>query len=200
MKSLWKIIARQPFLIISLVLLVLLVLQRECAHNPSCPGSDTLTTVSATTDTLIITHNHYLPLPPPDTVIHTDTLFPDTAAILADYSALKIYNRTLLDDSTAHISLVDSVQFNAIRGSQFTAVLFQKHTVETVTHTVYQPEPPRIKVFTGFMLGYSFTDIPLIAPQLSLLTRNNHLYTLGYDPFNKTFYFSNTWKIQFLVR
>lgn len=197
MKVLWKIIVRHPFLLVSLVLLALLILQRECTHQPPCPGSDTVTLVSTTTDTLIITHNHYLPPPQPDTVIHYDTIFPDTAAILADYAALRIYNRTLLNDSTAKISLTDSVQFNAIRGSQLSTQLFQQHTTETITHTIIQAAPPKNKLFVGFTIGASYPLKPIFAPQVSLLTEKDHLYSVAYDPFNKVALASMHWKLTF---
>jgi hypothetical protein len=182
-----------PYLII-LALLAVIFLQRECHHCPSCPGSDTI--ITSHTDTLIITRNHYLPAPPPDTIIATNTIFPDTAAILADYSALKIYNRTLLDDSTGKITLLDSVQFNALQGSQFSAVLFPKHTVETITHTTYLPEPPKQKVFAGISVGAFYPLKPILAPQVSLLTKKDHLYSLGYDPFSRILVLNSSWKIR----
>ncbi len=171
-----------PYLII-LVLLAVIVLQRECYHCPSCPNSDTI--ITSHTDTLIITHNHFFPKPPPDTVIRTDTLFPDTSAILADYAALKIYNRTILDDSTGKISLLDSVQFNSLQGSQLSAVYFPKHTVETITRTVYKSEQPKVKIFAGFSLGVSYPFKPILAPKFSLLTKKDYLYSISYDPINK---------------
>lgn len=196
MKTLWKIIARHPFLLVSMVLLVLLVLQRECAHQPSCPGSDTLTVVSTTSDTLIITRNHYLPPPSPDTVIHTDTLFPDTAAILSDYAALKIYNRTLLDDSTGKISLLDSVQFNSLQGSQFSTVLFQKHTIETIDHTIYHPEPQKLKLYAGVSINLKYSLNYLLLPQVALLNRKGCLYSLSFNPTDKVFITSIMWNIK----
>jgi hypothetical protein len=196
MKTLWKIIARHPFLLVSMVLLVLLVLQRECTHQPTFPDNDTITLVSTTTDTLIITHNHYLPPPPPDTVIHDDTIFPDTAAILADYSALKIYNRTLLDDSSGKISVLDSVQFNSLLGSQLSAVLFQKHTIETITHTVYQTKPQKLKLYAGLSISLKYPPNYLLIPQVALLNRKGCLYSLAFNPTDKVFITGIMWNIK----
>ncbi len=194
----WKAVLKHSHWLIILILLIIIVLQQECHHCPPCLTTDTIITTH--TDTITITHNHYLPAPLPDTIINTDTIFPDTAAILADYSALKIYNRTLLDDSTGKISLLDSVQFNALQGSQLSAVYFQKQTDETITHTVYQPNPPKLKVFAGLTAGSSVNFRSILVPQLSFLTKKDHFYSFGFDPLNKSILFSNAWLIKFHPR
>lgn len=192
-----NILSHTPYIIL-FVVTVILFSHLECHHKPLPIAADTITDISVKADTISITHNHYIPAPPPDTIIHNDTIFPDTSAILADYFALKIYNRTLLNDSTGKISLLDSLQFNSIRGSQFSAVLFQKHNVERITQTVYQPQTQNAKIFAGFTLGASYplnNTKPILAPQVSILTKKDHLYSIAYDPINKAIYVNSLLKI-----
>jgi len=197
-----NILSHTPYIIL-FVVTVILFSHLECHHKPLPIAADTITDISVKADTITITHNHYIPAPPPDTIIHNDTIFPDTSAILADYFALKIYNRTLLNDSTGKISLLDSLQFNSIRGSQFSAVLFQKHTVERITHTVYQPQTQKAKIFAGLTLGASYplnNTKPILAPQVSLLTKKDHLYSVSYNLFNRSAAISILWKLSYPIR
>jgi hypothetical protein len=197
-KALYTLITRHPFSLVSVVLFTLLILQRECHHCPPCLDiSDIDTSINQHIDKLWLTRTEYLPAPLPDTIIQHDTVFPDTSSALKDYASLKIYHRSLLNDSSGIISLTDSIQFNSIKGSQFSAHLFQKHTTETITHTIIQELPPKNKLFVGFTIGASYPLKPILAPQLVILTKKDHLYAIAYDPFNKAASIGLLWKISF---
>ena len=97
---------------------------------------------------------------PPQKVIHVpykvlkDTFWvdtiripADTAAILADYFAKRVYSDTLLNDSTALIAVLDTIQFNRRVGQR--ELKYLNRLPRTIT---YQSAPSKWEIGAG--IGY----------------------------------------------
>lgn len=71
----------------------------------------------------------------------------DTAAILADYFAKRVYSDTLLNDSTALIAVLDTIQFNRRVGTR------QLRYINRLPRTItYQSSPSKWEIGAG--IGY----------------------------------------------
>lgn len=71
----------------------------------------------------------------------------DTAAILADYFAKRVYADTLLNDSTALIAVLDTIQFNRKVGQR------ELRYINRVPRTIaYQSSPSKWEIGAG--IGY----------------------------------------------
>lgn len=185
-----------PYIVIAL-LLVIILLQRECNRPKPCPPAviDTIAVIHRT-DTLIVEKTVYKPKPvyvhdslPGDTV-----WFPVTdSAVIADYYRVRDYDIPLRDDSAAKLSLTAKVYMNTLLKSELRGQVYQKTT--TIIQDHYVQQPPRIKIYAGFTTGAMLPDKFIFAPSLAVNTKRDHLYMLGYDPVNKLPYVTFLWKI-----
>ena len=118
----------------------------------------------------------------------------DTAAILADWFKMRIYNRTLINDTSGCLSITDTVFKNQLQGYALQGELRALYRTKVITTTVYPTL--KNKLFVGLNLGYSIENSDMsVIPNLNLLTKKEHLYNLGYDPFGKQVYFGIGFKI-----
>lgn len=112
----------------------------------------------------------------------------DTNAILKDYHSRKVYNRILKDDSSAFISLQDTVSRNRLTGSK---LIFNNRRPLSIIDSMngkipvnYQP----VGLYAGFSVGRSSREFG-IGPSIMLL-RKNTCYSVVYDLTNKDLYFT----------
>lgn len=187
--------------IIIITLFALLLLQRECSRQPQQqPPPDTIITTKIIYDTILITKN--IPIPHPVYIIDSFPLPPpiiDTAAIIKDFISLKIYKRTLLNDSTAFIRVTDSVTHNRLLCAGLEYINRRPTIIET-TNIIHPPPPQRFQLCVGGFLSFSNTNRQ---PQLHgagavvfTKTKKDHLYGAGYDALNKSIQLNAAWKIK----
>ena len=165
---------------------------QECGRPPVDPEVITV----FQTDTVIKMDTIRESYPAPYPVNHYDTVLRevDSAKIIADYVVKREYNIKLVPDSIGDLHLESYVQFNRLQ--DYTVLGHIKQV--TITNTVNSMirEPPRNKVFAGLM----FIAEPLkvsMAPSITLLSKRDKLYKVGYDPFYKTIYAEIGFKISF---
>jgi hypothetical protein len=184
----------KTLLTVIIVALTLLFVTRECSRvTPPPPAPDTIHIINRVYDTVIITN--MLPKPYPVNVIVVDSIpaIVDTLSILKDYFAKNIYNRVLMDDSLALITLVDTVHQNQLWGSQ---VQYQNRQPVTIheTYIIHPPPPQKRQLYAGaFAQGNS--NYFGAGPSIILTTPNRYLYQISYDPFNKIAIFGIAYSI-----
>jgi len=180
-----------PYIIIAILLVVIFFL-RECSPVPKpCPPPSIVTH----TDTNHVPVN--IPFPVPFPVNHIDTFTVpadvDTAAILKDYYALNTYDRTIINDSTGHLIIHDSVTHNRLKRYSLTGHMNMIEHTTTITNVITKPLHNRI--FLGMQIGSNLNSIILL-PTATLLTKKDKtLYSIGYDPFSKVGYIGVQFKI-----
>jgi hypothetical protein len=181
-------------LIIIIALLALLLLQRECSRTPLAPPvPDTIRMPPEIIyDSFPVIKT--IPKPYPEYIIvQSPPPVVDTAAIIASYFTLKIYKRTLLNDSTAFISLIDTLYNNEL----FPGILTYTNRRPVTIHETYiinPPDPARLQLYAGGFVSGNANTLGA-GPIISLKTKSDHLYGLGYDAVNKTAHFNMQWKI-----
>lgn len=113
----------------------------------------------------------------------------DSLEILRECLITNIFIDTLRGDNCL-IALRDSISRSKILGRAF-SIKNNRLTVENNLN------PNKMKVFVGAELGLSLNlKTALLAPKISLLTKNDHLYSIGYDFFNSMPLFEMAWKIR----
>lgn len=178
-----------PYLIIGFLLLYILFLQ-EC-KRPKVVNPTTKV------DTIVLKDTFYQPTIKDSIVYSTiykdkvsyvyDT-FVDTVYVIKDYLTKYYYQDTILSDSNGLIVIMDTIYRNRIKSRQNYVRLYPKRFVETYT--------PKIKIFVGLRV-YSNIERSGINGSIAMLTKNDNLYSIGYDPFNKNVLFSAYYKISF---
>ena len=183
-------------LTIIIILLAMLFLQRECSRPPvGDPEPDTLRIIKTVyKDTIIIKE---VPKPYPVEVIKIyEFEIPaeiDSLGIFLAYMSKNIYHRTLMDDSTALISIIDTVHQNQLWGSRLEYRNRQPVTIHE-TYIIHPPPDPRFQLYAGgFVAGNQ--DYFGAGPAIFAKTKRDHLYGLGYDAINKTAQIHMQWKI-----
>ena len=182
-------------LTIILVIVALLFLQRECSRPPGGdPKPDTLRiTKTVYNDTTIIKE---VPKPYPVEVIQfREVEIPaviDSLEIFLAYMAKNIYDRILMDDSTAMIRIIDTVHQNQLWGSKLE---YKNRQPVTIHETYIVPPPdPRFQLYAGGFIQGNTQGFGA-GPALFAKTKRDHLYGLGYDAINKTAQLHMQWKI-----
>ena len=187
-----------PWIIIVLLLVVIL-LQRECSHRPECPPVRVDTIPG---DTVFTISN--IPIYKP---VYIDTVNwqkvqinresdstkwanepIDTTEIIKEFYSRQIYKRTLKDDSSAYIFLTDTVTQNRLLESR---LIFQNRRPCSIIDNSYgriQLNNSPIGLYAGFALGRSSREFG-IGPSMMLL-RKNSCYSVVYDMTNKDLYFN----------
>ena len=178
------------------MLIGVIIFQRACDKPIIKDRVVYKTTTIKTTDTLYkpVPHkvikyvdrniNHYII----DTVIMTEIA--DTMAILQDYFAKVVYKDTIIDDSNAFITIYDTISQNRILSRSVHSKVF------THTYTKVTQKRVRNKVFVGFGAN-GWSDKFGMSADVALLTKREHLYTMGYDPINNSISLSLYWKLKF---
>lgn len=184
-------IAKTQWTVIALLLAVIL-LQRQCHRCPDCPEPETKVVEVWKYDTT--NYLKWVPVPVPyETIVHVPVMVPaevDTEAIVRDYYSAYIYNRVLMDDSLAFISLEDTVFNNRLMSATL------HYTDRTPTQIIYNTftetnNRPVNKIFAGFALDNRMD----VGASVLLLTKRDHAYAITADPFEKRYTGAAYWKI-----
>lgn len=185
----------QPIVILALLLALILVLSRECGHKPEIKivsGKDVITVKIDTVKLAGKTVYKPIPYQTIDTAYVLRDV--DTAFILRDWMKTRKYTVPIFADTNGNINLLVDVYQNQISKYQVDGYLTPHHTF--VQHNTVIIEPSRNKVFIGFQLGAILPDKIITAPTVMLCTKQDHLYTIGYDPLNKVPLIGVLWKIR----
>jgi len=173
---------------IILILLALLILQRECSHHPD--------------PEVIITHDTIPGDPFPVLVevgkpdpIYVDQpyILPaiiDTMAVIVDYFSKYYYADTLKNDTSAFIALYETVQGNKIIDRKYS---FQNRRSTIINNNVFLPD--KTKLYAGGMVAITPDGNPEIGPTVMLMTKRGYGYSYAYGVNHKTHTFSFVWKI-----
>lgn len=180
-----------------LLLVLMLIIQRECHHCPAFPEvPKPQTTVQIKVDTLY--YPWVVPVPQiefRDTGSWHQAFQPiDTAAIVLEFLTKNVYHRTLINDTNALITLTDTIFQNKLCHGYIQAQ-FYPHT-RIITQTTTFTPPTRSKLFLGaeidiFPMDYTF------APSILFLSKKDHAYSFSYNPFTQNVRFSTWWKLRF---
>ncbi len=185
-----------PYTIILILLYVILFLQM-CKPKHKCPEVPSpLTTITTIYDTL-----YYPNLVPVPYIEFRDTgdwymlAQPiDTSAIIHEFFTRNVYQRTLVNDSNALITLTDTVFQNKLCQGYVQSKFYSR--TQTIHQTTTITEPQRPKLFLGAQVSLYPIDFTF-SPSLLYQTRTDHIFAVAYNPFNKDFLFSTWWKLRF---
>jgi hypothetical protein len=178
------------------ILVIIIVLQRECNKPEPCPPmpADTVNIIIPPDPEIIIK-----PVPKPYPV-YRDTGSVrwkykkiDSLEIVKLYFAQNKYHRILKDDTSAFVAITDVVTENELQEAIFEFQNRRPIMVQEIN--ILPPSKAKNKYFVGLGIGRSPTEFGL-APSVALLTKKDHLYTTHYDVLNKDLYFTMYWNIR----
>jgi hypothetical protein len=110
----------------------------------------------------------------------------DTSKILKEHYALNIYKQTI-GDSSFKATITDSIQQNKLIGRSF-----QYQLLKPVALVL----PNRSKLFAGIRAGAGRSGISSIGPEVTLITKKDHLYSAGYNLVDNSFNVGIGWKLE----
>ena len=191
-----KTIKKYFWQLLSIFLLILIVILRQCTPQPEQPTS------SHSVDTIIDTvyiHDTITEYTPAQTIF--DTVYPkipfDTLALIQDYFKVIISNDTLRGENY-EVAIEDVISRNRIqkRSAVVTVkeVLTTIHEIDSIYYTTECPKP-RTKVYAGFGVG-GWVDKAGFAPAIAVQTKKDNLYSAEYDIINKIAWVHTYWKIK----
>lgn len=186
-----------PYIIVIALLILLLILQRECNRPNPCHEVNKVDTVTLNHDSIIIIHD--VIYKPTYVTIHDSIpvnlpFDSDTLAMLKDYYKVVEYIQPIVNDSTANLNAKIRLYMNRLERFELTGEVYQRHTVEIITKI--EREKARTKVYAGFETGVMLPDKFIFAPAICLNTKQDHLYKIAYDPIHKAGIVGIYWKIR----
>ena len=180
-----------PYIFV-VILIAIIILQRSCAPKYEQQPNDTVTVTRIVHDTITILDTLYVPQIKYRYRVQVDTVI-DTVEVIKEYYTKNFYFDVLKNDSNAFISVSDTIYQNQII-SRESVVKVYPTTIYT-TNTITEYEKRRNKVFVGVGVN-GWVDRFGASVNFGLLTRKDHLYTLGYDPINSNVNFNMYWKLR----
>lgn len=173
--------------LIILALVVIIVMQRSCSSTPGSPketikiDGKKYEVVKKETDTIRVEVAHNVYKQGKD-IYHDVPVYVnvpanvDTAAILKEYYAMRVYKDTLkLKDSLGYIAVTDSISKNILLGRTWDA----KVNKIQIDNTIYLKEPARNQVYIGGSLGMQKPSYLTLGGNLILKTKTDHMYGIG---------------------
>ena len=132
-----------------------------------------------------------------DTIIYVNVPSSvDTAAILKDYMAVKVFVDTFRVDSNSYVAVSDTIHKNSIKGREFKASI--KYPV--VTKSTYLAKKDKMNIYIG--LTPSFDKVNIInslGVGAIVKTKNDRVFSLGIGIDNSSNTIFNTgiyWKLK----
>jgi len=186
-----------PWIII-IVLIVLLVLQRECKRCPEvvpCPEIDTtyLTDTVTYLDTVYIP-KHFIKYDTIEKTIFIPTDIDSMAIVKAYFDTYYVID-TIINDTNVFLVIRDKIGQNEIQERAILDLIIFPHN-KFITKTEIEPYKPKNKVFLGVGIGRSLDEFGLSA-NVMLLNKKDNAYQLSYDVLNQDIYFTMFWKLKF---
>lgn len=181
---------------VCLLLLIVIVLLRQCTPDPEQPVNTH--SVDTITDTIIHhdTIREHIPGQKVHDTVYADFQF-DTLDLITDYFKVIISTDTLRGDNYM-IAIRDVISRNRIQKRTATAtvkmVVQTIHQIDSIYYTTECPTPKN-KVYAGVGIG-GWTDKIGLAPTLAINTKKDNLYTVSYDVINKTAWVNIYWKLK----
>lgn len=183
--------------IIIIILGVIIFFMRSCQHCPECPEPTTTTVTVNHYDTIV--RIVYVNKPEPYQVIIPGPTIIDSAKcqlLYRLYNSKNIYLDTLLNDTSAFISIRDTVFQNKLGFRKLYFVNKRPTMTETTITNVYGDTlRRRNKIFIGLLLGRSLTEFTT-GVSLMLVTKKDAAYSLNFDPVFRNVYGSIYFKIK----
>jgi hypothetical protein len=183
--------------IIIIVLISLLIIQKECHRCPvaePCPEPDTIQTIKIVKGDSV---PHELPavkVPDPDSIKPQPVPAGIDSASVATAYFSKVYGYTVMvDDSSMYVGFKYLIEQNRLKWV-IPNVQNRKPTAIIHNTTLIESVKKRNKYFAGVAVGRSFKSFGL-APSVAILTKKDHLYSVHYDVINKDLYFTVYYKI-----
>lgn len=180
--------------LIIIILVALLILQRECQRCPEATATHTTDTIPGDVVPILVPIDRPIP-----EFVFIDTgswnyFKIDTMAIIRDYFAKATYFDVLKDDSSAYIAVYDTVHMNRLQGR---SLLFANRRATAINHytTIHQPDE-RLKLYAGAMFAFSKEQQPEFGPALILMTPKGYGYSYAYGINHNIHTFSLVWKIK----
>ena len=164
--------------LIILILVILLVLQRQCGQKEDI-GEVTVKT-EVRWDTLTLDSLVYVPKWKTRVLSQTDSFTrlirtpADTAAILEDYFASYIYEDTVRLDSFGYLAIRDTISRNKIISRKVVPTI--KVPITTITKTL---AVNKTRFYTGISLSGNAQTINQINGELLLKTKLGNVYGIG---------------------
>lgn len=190
-----NLLIKHPYKLIIVVLVIIIILQRACspsAETINTHSTDTVTHIVRRVDTVQLIDTCYIPKI--SYRVKIDTII-DTVFILQEYFTKNYYTDTILNSSKGFVSIDDIVYQNKIISRTPTIKLYPETIIETRTVSVITP--PRVKVFVGFGINATAGFNPGLNANFALLTKKDHLYSIGFDVINKRVDLGIYWKLKF---
>jgi hypothetical protein len=171
------------YLTVIVVLLIIIVFQKSCQNDLPCPeGGEPIITTKI--DTQYIPKKVEKPIYIPGAVEYlpgtVDSFYKDvdTAAILQEYYATRVYRDTVAIDSIGYAYITDTISKNLIVnrlfGAEYTLPVITKETTITI------PPKPKAQLYVGVEgIGNKSNPISYFGPSLVLKTKKDQMYTLG---------------------
>jgi hypothetical protein len=196
-----------PYVLIIAILIIALILTKECRRCPQCP-EPTVTIITETDtirDTVRIVSNVYIPVPgetiyidPPEDV--------DCALMSIDYYAERRYTDTLKNDTSALIIVKDVVSQNILAQRQWEFINQRPTIINTTTNIISYDTCKQCKQFNlgfgGFIsarpenVSKGRTGFIGFGPSILLTTNKKSSYGVSYDVINNIGEFSLYWNIK----
>lgn len=175
-----------------IVLIVIIFAQRECSRPYPVNPSGITIVVDTIYDLEIKRDSIHFPVPylVIETVIDTVLIDVDTAAILHDYFAMRIYNDTLVDDDDLYFSISDTVHRNRLLGRSFE---YQNRRPVGFDVSVDIPSPKRNFYIGGMIMGSP--DHFGAGPGIAYQAKDMNLYAYQYDLINNNHHITFFWKL-----
>jgi len=193
----------KQYLLTIAVLIVIIVLLRECSGGGEpCPEITSTTieydTIEVAGDSIPYTVEVEVPKPYKVLDVRSIPADVDTSAILADFFRQYLYSDTIRIDSTYLVILDDTISQNRIEGR---GVQFQQlrdfMVVKTITNNVEDPNSkPRFKMYAGGFVGGNLKQFDA-GPEMLFQTKKDHVYGLQWSPFTDSYYVKTHFKISF---
>lgn len=189
MKNYFKNVS--PYIIVILVMVIALILTKQCHRCPVYPKSTVqiITETDTVYDTTEIVKTIYKPLPK-DTLYIEISSAVDTTEILKDYYAKKYYNNIYMDDTSAYIATIDTIFKNELYSSELVFINRRPTAINHNTIITYDTCKPckHWNIGVGALIG-GYTDKFGAGPSIIVSTNKKMSYTASYDFIQNIGYF-----------
>ena len=190
-----------PYIVI-IILMAILMLQRTCKTEMTCPECDEFDT-TAFIQTLPIKYKDTTVYVPKPYTVYKDTgkiikvevpADIDSFAIATAYFSESIITDTILNDTNGIIVVNDVISENEIKERYIYPKTLYPH-YKIVTGTIGEDYEEKIKLFAGFGVIGGVNRFGFSA-NILLKTKKDAAYGLSYDIINKDIAFSMYWKLK----
>jgi len=199
LQSFLKVFVKYPWQILFILALVVMFFMDTCQEPcPECP-----------------------PQLPPDTLIHTDTIYGDTIytlqhiyhykdtgstqfvevplnidslAVAIAYYTEWVVSDTILKDTNGLIIITDLLSRNRIQSRRVYKEFYPNYI--QVTKVIHLDPIPRNILYIGFGVN-GWTDKMGVTAEISLLNKRGRIWNASYDPLNNIIGLSTQWPIRF---